>query len=411
MRKVQMLGAFLLMLPFCVASGRSLGADQQSIQKPTVQVKDTAQFFRWFLAMKAKIPERDQFETEQQFRKRLPAPFDDKKVLYFVLPDAIDSVGERERDAIQFSYDLSAQKLKVWSADLRGHAAEIGLVWKELGHYVGTNSFGVARDVKENEVHLYYLNILNTEKCSALEPHVVNDTVTWRRFAVTVSLPPQEAKLVSKTARIVLGVTLPGYEYAEDGLSDHHMPTIDSPRESSWYTHSIDAYLVEMLLINRANGKVLVRDKVTGSMYAQPNKPKNEATALETVPGVVGTSYPYKNFDMTVEKFEYTTGTVGEYTPEEGGRFLLVTTLLKNESPAEQFVRWDLVSPVLTSTDGEELQYVDMLLATGNRQFSQSVKGLAEVRVRMLFKIPKDVTPKTLAIKEGESRAYEFAVQ
>ena len=129
------------------------------------------------------------------------------------------------------------------------------------------------------------------------------------------------------------------------------------------------------------------------------------------MPGVVGTAYPYANFDLTIEKFEYTTSDIGDNTPEEGGRFLLVTTLLKNESPAEQFVRWDLVSPVLTSTDGEELQYVDMLLATGNRQFSQSVKGLAEVRVRMLFKIPKDVTPKTLALKEGESRTYEFEVK
>ena len=112
-----------------------------------------------------------------------------------------------------------------------------------------------------------------------------------------------------------------------------------------------------------------------------------------------------------IEKYEYTTSALGDATPGEGGRFLLVTMLMKNESPAEQFARWDLVSPVLTSTDGEALTYADVFLATGNRPFAQAVKGLAEVRVRMLFQVPKDVTPKTLALKEGESRTYEFAVQ
>jgi hypothetical protein len=134
-------------------------------------------------------------------------------------------------------------------------------------------------------------------------------------------------------------------------------------------------------------------------------------TAIETVPGVVGTAYPYGNFDTTVEKFDYSTSAVGDYTPEDGGRLLLVTVLMKNESPSDQFLRYDTVAPVLTSTDGEELKYDDMFLATGNRPFAQNVKGLAEVRVRMLFEVPKDATPKTLALKENESRTYEFAVQ
>ena len=134
-------------------------------------------------------------------------------------------------------------------------------------------------------------------------------------------------------------------------------------------------------------------------------------TALETVPGAIGTPYPYQSFDITIEKFDFTTSAMGDNTPEDGERFLLVTMLMKNESPTEQYVRWDAVSPVLTSSDGEELTYTDMFLPTGNRPFSQSVKGLAEARVRMLFKVPKDVTPKTLALKEGESRTYTFEVK
>lgn len=134
-------------------------------------------------------------------------------------------------------------------------------------------------------------------------------------------------------------------------------------------------------------------------------------TALETVPGTVGTVYPYGNFDVTVEKFDYSTSAVGDYTPEDGGRLLMVTLLMKNESPADQFLRWDTVAPILTSTNGEELKYEDMFFATGNRSFQQNVKKLSEVTVRMIFEVPKDVTPKTLALKENESRTYEFPVQ
>ena len=135
------------------------------------------------------------------------------------------------------------------------------------------------------------------------------------------------------------------------------------------------------------------------------------STALETVPSVVGTSYPFGNFDITIEKCDYTTSTTGDYTPEEEGRFLLVTMLMKNEVPTVQYVNWETIAPILTSTDGEELPYKDLFLATGTRTFAQNVKGLAEIRLRMLFQIPKDVTPKTLAIKEGDSRTYQFEVK
>lgn len=137
----------------------------------------------------------------------------------------------------------------------------------------------------------------------------------------------------------------------------------------------------------------------------------NGYTALETVPGVVGTAYPYANFDLTIEKYEYSTDAVGDNTLEEGEKFLFITMLMKNENPAEQYVRWDAVSPTLTSTDEDELSYVDMFLATANRSFAREIKGLADAKVRMMFKVPKDVTPKTLAIKEGESRTYEFEVK
>jgi hypothetical protein len=145
---------------------------------------------------------------------------------------------------------------------------------------------------------------------------------------------------------------------------------------------------------------------------ADPEDSTN-CTALETVPGVIGTVYPYGALDVTIEKSEYTTSKLGEYEIEdEGQRFLLITVAIKNDSPNEQFVRWDTFQPTLVSADDEELSYRDMLLANSNRPFGLTMKAGQESRARLLFSIPKDVTPKTLTMKEGdEGRSYQFSIE
>jgi len=136
-------------------------------------------------------------------------------------------------------------------------------------------------------------------------------------------------------------------------------------------------------------------------------------TALETVQGSMNVMYPYNNFAISVEKFEYTTNKMDkEEAPEEGTRYLVVTLLTKNAAPDNNLLRWDTITPVLTSTDGEELEYNNMLLATANRPMAKEVKNGEENRVRIYFTVPKDVTPKILTIKEGDDyRSYAFKVQ
>jgi hypothetical protein len=161
--------------------------------------------------------------------------------------------------------------------------------------------------------------------------------------------------------------------------------------------------------------------------YDLKNNPKNKVTpltapiadpadttgytALEIVPGVVGTSYPYEKFDITVEKIEYTTEKINDTELDEGAKFMLVTLLMKNAAPSESFLRYDYVGPVVSSTDGEEYKYNDMLFATANRSFAQNIKPNAEIRVRMCFTVPSGSTPKSLSLKEGESRTYQFEVK
>lgn len=136
------------------------------------------------------------------------------------------------------------------------------------------------------------------------------------------------------------------------------------------------------------------------------------ATALTTVPGKLNEAYPYANYSVTVEKFDFTTDKIQDEDPPDGGRYLLVTLLVKNESGGDAVLRFDTFAATLTSTDNENLDFGgDLLLASAYRKLDQQVKPGAETRIRMYFKVPKDVTPKTLALKENESRTYEFAVK
>ena len=135
------------------------------------------------------------------------------------------------------------------------------------------------------------------------------------------------------------------------------------------------------------------------------------STALETVTGVVGTSYPYESFDITVEKFEYSTETINDVELDEGAKFMLITLLMKNAAMTSTFFRWDTVTPVAASTDGEEYKYNDMLFATANRSIAQEIKPNAEIRVRLWFTVPSGSTPKSLSLKVAESRTYQFEVK
>ncbi|MEN6520448.1 MAG: DUF4352 domain-containing protein [Armatimonadota bacterium] len=131
-------------------------------------------------------------------------------------------------------------------------------------------------------------------------------------------------------------------------------------------------------------------------------------TALETVPGESGTTYPCINFGITVQKSGYLEEGINGEELEEGIHYFTVTVLVKNKSPEKTYLRWDSIIPVLLSTDGEELNYKDMLLASANRGMDRDLKPGEEVTVRLCFELPKDATPQTLSIKEEESRTYEF---
>ncbi|MHB8997097.1 MAG: DUF4352 domain-containing protein [Armatimonadota bacterium] len=134
------------------------------------------------------------------------------------------------------------------------------------------------------------------------------------------------------------------------------------------------------------------------------------ATTIDPIPAQFGTACPIGEFDVTVEKIASTTEQLGEATPPEGGKFVLVTALLKNESTQEQYLSWDIVAPVLATADGEELSYTTMLGATSNREIGQELNPGKELRVRLVFEVPEGAVPATLSLKQEESHTFQFAL-
>ena len=134
------------------------------------------------------------------------------------------------------------------------------------------------------------------------------------------------------------------------------------------------------------------------------------ATALQLVPAPFNAPCPLQDYTVTLEKTEYVTTALGDDTPDEGERFLTAALRIKRASPADGVLRGDSLQPVLAGEDGVELRYRDMIGATGAQAVDQDIKSGQELRVRLYFTVPKDATPKTLTLKEGESRAYQFAI-
>lgn len=140
-------------------------------------------------------------------------------------------------------------------------------------------------------------------------------------------------------------------------------------------------------------------------------KDKTGTTALTIVPGQFNAAYPYKLFEVTVEKCEYSTATLERAPLRSGDSYLVYTLLIKNKVSRDANIRFDTFNAILSGLEGEEFPLGGELLApTSNRKIDVVVKPGVETRVRMYFKVAKGTTPKVLTLQEDDSRSYTFTV-
>lgn len=230
--------------------------------KTTLEIKDTKRFFEWFYRQ-SQVPERNQFETEKEYKKRLSPLFNSKKVIYFtVAPDPLDSLMESN-----YKYDIEGRRLTMFAGEGRVIKDFIGEVPQQLGEgtpimileekqdkgsYAATNAFGASVMVRKTFYIDYILNFLNADK---FPTGVLSD---GSKLTLTVTLPPEEAKKLSKRLDIVVGVTLPGYEHSASIVALTVEPTVDKPTELAYFQYVLDAKLVTVLLRDRTTGRIML---------------------------------------------------------------------------------------------------------------------------------------------------------
>jgi hypothetical protein len=176
--------------------------------------------------------------------------------------------------------------------------------------------------------------------------------------------------------------------------------------------------VIPKLIVKKYDGPVLrydLKDKVTPlpAPYADPADTTG-FTALKEVPWPTGTYCPTGMFDIRLDSATYTNETYAEYVPEEGTHHLLLDVTIKNPSGANQTVYWSTFEPKIKTTDGESIEYNQILLhAKRDEVLDAELEPGQEVHARFFFQIYKDDPAAKFSVREGSdenNRQYSFDV-
>jgi len=153
-----------------------------------------------------------------------------------------------------------------------------------------------------------------------------------------------------------------------------------------------------------------LRGKVKGmsAPFADPND-NSGATALQSIPAQVGTSYPLGNFDLKLESASFSDKPVGDQELEEGARNLVLICSAKNRSKDKSLLRFDTFNCKLTDADGVEVEWnQNMYSASRDATIQTDVEPGQEIRFRYACPVPKDVKLKSLSIREEEGHMFVY---
>ncbi len=176
---------------------------------------------------------------------------------------------------------------------------------------------------------------------------------------------------------------------------------------------------IPKLIVERNDGSPVLRFDLRGKVkplvapFADPAD-SSGSSALTEVPAQAGTFYPGSSLGIKLEGVAFSGEKMDGKIPEDGKRYLIATFSIKNILGAS-------ANPVsfsygnfkfeLRDAEGDKQVFNGYLIkATRDEHADGSLKSGEEYRFRVYFTLPKDLTAKTLAVSQGESRAYAFDV-
>jgi len=234
---------------------------------------------------KKKIPDKDEFETQEAYTKRtqslfsaVPKDFYAFKVVEFAyfnydaesqmieiqVPTDYSDIQRKVlekgiHDSIEGGYDLRQMEQMKKGYMKRKNLILIRRVDEGKSTYIASNSFGVKTKVTQHRQTLYDLELDNRENFWKGLRNKIGERV------IKINMPPHEAKNLKENFGLLLICRLSHltdpYRNISNDLS-HLEPTLDEPEEYYSSMNFVSVELLEIWVYHIKSGKIFVQEKV-----------------------------------------------------------------------------------------------------------------------------------------------------
>jgi hypothetical protein len=166
--------------------------------------------------------------------------------------------------------------------------------------------------------------------------------------------------------------------------------------------------VVPKLIVQRERDAPVIRYDLRGKAKPLPATVADTAdasgtTPMKVIPAQPSTFYSIGVFDARLDEVAYVTVPLSGREPGEGKQWLTATFTIKNRSSHSNSYVWSDFLPELRDADGEKVDYNQSILkASRDESASGELAPGEEARIRFYFELPKDVTGKTLRLREGK---------
>lgn len=226
-----------------------------------INVENIDSFFETFIKRKDK-PQKSDFETVEEYNKRLPAPYDSTIIIYF----SIDA-------SKNYKYNIETQELKIISGWFPSFQSKpIGLfkiksTKLDLGTEERSNAYGAKVTIKKSSESEFYFNIINFNNIpdSLINVETKIDSTfkydikkyTWKNLMMVINSPPSIAKELSQTLEIIIGVKPISYNNSSYKSDIPLKPSMDYPYLTLEQEYIIDCKLTNIILFDKASKNII----------------------------------------------------------------------------------------------------------------------------------------------------------
>lgn len=202
------------------------------------------------IVSESKTPERGEFETKEEYQKRLPKPYDPSKLYYF-------------NTKFKYKYDIDKQiltikggeKYKDWEMIRHKALGSFSILFQNeiinKGNYKASNEYGVSVTVEKT---YYFEYVLYFELFKKWKEQYFKDN------SIQIELPNLEPKLAERLSHdieFILCVTIPSPDLCGSECYLVKKPEIDDPTDTSSFLKYAHAFLKKIIIWDKTKNELV----------------------------------------------------------------------------------------------------------------------------------------------------------